>query len=194
MSSRIPESWIERLPFLASLTDEWQPLARWAIAGWLVFYGLFLIQLARGAGPFLMLDLVFVPIHEGGHLLFGYLGHGPGVAGGTGLQLFVPVALAAYFCLQRQIAGAAFCLFCFFEQFLPTATYMADARAQELPLLTVGDPEFVEHDWYAMFSAMGVLHYDTQIASIVRVVGWVGMLSVTAWLAWRGWASAAART
>ena len=135
-----------------------------------------------------MIDLVFVPIHEGGHLLFGYLGHAPMIAGGTILQLLVPLALAAHFCFQRQIAGTVFCLFCFFEQFLPIATYMADARAQELPLITVGNPEFVEHDWFAMFSALGVLQHDTQIASVVRVVGWIGMITVTAWFVWRGFA------
>jgi hypothetical protein len=190
MSLPIPDSWAERLPFLAALEDGWQPFPRWAAVAWLVFYALFLIQLARGSGPFLMLDLVFVPIHEGGHLLFGYFGHALMIAGGTILQLSVPLALATFFCFQRQIAGTAFCLFCFFEQFLPTATYMADARAQELPLITVGDPEFVEHDWYAMFSAIGALEHDTQIASVVRAIGWIGMLSVTAWLAWRGFAKA----
>ena len=94
--------------------------------------------------------------------------------------------LGVYFCLQRQIAGTAFCLFCFFQQFLPIAEYMADARAQQLPLLTVGDPESVEHDWFAMFSSVGLLDYDTQIALAVRIVGWLGMLIVVAWLGWRG--------
>jgi hypothetical protein len=182
----IPETWIERAPVLEKLTDPWRPLPRWATGGWLAFYALFLFQLARGSGFLPLIDLVFVPIHEGGHLLFGYLGHGFMVAGGTLLQLMVPLALATYFCFQRQIAGVAFCMFCCFEQFLPIATYMADARAQELPLITVGSPEFVEHDWFAMFSSLGVLEHDTQIASMVRIVGWVGMISVTAWLAWRG--------
>jgi hypothetical protein len=62
---------------------------------------------------------------------------------------------------------------------------MADARAQELPLLTVGNPEFVEHDWYVMFGAMGLLEHDTQIASAVRFAGWLGMLSTVGWLIWR---------
>jgi hypothetical protein len=190
MSLSLPESWTHRLPFLTQLGEGWQPLARWAAAGWLVFYALFLIQLARGSGPFLRLDLVFVPVHEGGHLLFGYLGHALMIAGGTILQLLVPLALGVFFCFQRQIAGTAFCLFCFFEQFLPTATYMADARAQQLPLITVGDPAFVEHDWFTMFSGIGVLNHDTQIASVVRTVGWIGMLGVMAWLIWRGWTRA----
>lgn len=186
MNLGIPEAWIERAPALESLTEPWRPLPRWATGAWLAFYALFLFQLARGSGFLPMIDLVFVPIHEGGHLLFGYLGHGFMVAGGTLLQLLVPLALATYFSFQRQIAGTAFCMFCLFEQFLPIATYMADARAQELPLITVGNPEFVEHDWFAMFSSLGVLEHDTQIASVVRIVGWAGMIAVTTWVAWRG--------
>ncbi len=184
MHLEVPESWIQRIPPLERLTEPWRPLPRWAAGGWLAFYALFLFQLARGSGFLSMIDLVFVPIHEGGHLLFGYLGHGLMVAGGTLLQLFVPYALASYFCFQRQIAGTAFCIFCFFEQFLPIATYMADARAQELPLITVGNPEFVEHDWFAMFSGLGLLEHDTQIASVTRIAGWLGMIGVVAWLAW----------
>ena len=156
---------------------------------WLGFYGLFLLQLFRGAGFLTMVDLVFVPIHEGGHLLFSCCGRTMMIAGGTVLQLFVPLALAASFAFRRQIPGTAFCLFCFFEQFLPIATYMADARARELPLLTVGDAEYVEHDWAVMFGGMGVLQHDTQIAAAVHTVGWTGMLATMGWLAWRGFRS-----
>jgi hypothetical protein len=181
-----PQTWIERVPWLERVSEPWPPLPGWMLASWLAFYLLFLFQLARGSGFLLMIDLVFVPIHEGGHLLFGFLGHSFMVAGGTLLQLLVPLALALSFCLRRQIAGTAFCLFCLFEQFLPIATYMADARAQELPLLTVGSPEFVEHDWFAMFSSLGVLRHDTQIAELVRISGWIGMVGVALWLGWSG--------
>jgi hypothetical protein len=189
MHFEIPQTWIERAPLLERLNEPWRPLPGWAIGAWLAFYILFLFQLASGSGFLPMIDLVFVPIHEGGHLLFGYLGHAFMVVGGTLLQLLVPFALATSFCFQRHIAGTAFCMFCFFEQFLPTATYMADARAQELPLLTVGSPEFVEHDWFAMFSSLGVLAHDTQIAAGVRIAGWMGMVLVMAWLVWSGLAN-----
>ena len=62
---------------------------------------------------------------------------------------------------------------------------MADARAQELPLVTTGDSEFVEHDFHAIFSNLGVLEYDTEISLIVRILGWCGMLACVAWLALR---------
>jgi hypothetical protein len=99
------------------------------------------------------------------------------------LQWLVPLLLAGYFFTERQTTGFVFCLFFLFENWLYTATYMADARVQVLPLVTTGDPDFVEHDFFAIFSSLGVLNYDMKIAAVVRVLGWVGMLAVVAWLA-----------
>jgi len=181
----VPETWVERLPFLEPLENEWQrvPLAALIVAS--AFYGLFLWQAARGSGPFLMIDLVFIPVHEGGHLLFRFFGEFLSVAGGTILQLSVPLMLATFFFFQRQVQGVAFCLFFFFEQFLPISVYMADARAQELPLLTVGDADDVIHDWNYVFDRFGVLEHDTQIAHAVQIIGWIGMILTTAWMIWR---------
>ena len=135
----------------------WAPFPRIALLAWLLFFGFFLYELARGRGILLLMDNVFVPIQEAGHLLFGYFGLTVGVAGGTILRLFVPFALGVYFFWERQAQGVAFCLFFFFEQFLPIAkTYMADARAQQLPLLTIGDSQYVIHDWNYLFTKMSV--------------------------------------
>jgi len=62
---------------------------------------------------------------------------------------------------------------------------MADARAMVLPLVTTGDPDYVEHDWNAIFTSLGVLQYDTAIAAVVRTLGWCGMLGSVGWLAAR---------
>src|SRR6202140_2752949 len=182
----IPASLSERFPFLDALEEDWEPVSRGAFYGWLAFYVVLIGNALFGGHLFQWFDLVFIPIHEGGHLLFRMLGEWIMVAGGTFLQLFVPFALAANFAFRRQVPGTAFCAFFFFEQFIPISVYMADARAQELPLLTVGDPEFVEHDWFAMFSGLGVLAHDTQIAAVVRALGWLGMFGVEGWLVWRG--------
>lgn len=189
----LPGPLTERLPFLTPLEEDWKPVARWALAAWLCFYLLFFYQAYRHQGPLLAIDVVFVPVHEAGHLLFRFFG-APwiDVAAGTGMQLFVPLALAVYFAFQRQVAGTAFCAFFFFEQFLPIATYMADARAQELPLVTVGDTDAVIHDWNYLFSSVGLLDRDTEIAAVVRALGWIGMAAVFAWLAWRASRPAAA--
>ena len=62
---------------------------------------------------------------------------------------------------------------------------MADARAMALPLVTFGDPEFVTHDWHAIFSTIGLLDYATKIAGLVRFIGWTGMILIPCWLAWQ---------
>jgi len=173
------------LEFLAPLRENWEPVSKPARLGWLAFYGLFLLYALANRSGFLLIDYVFVPIHEGGHLLFSYFGHTLMVAGGTLLQLGVPLLLAIYFTLQRQAPGAAFSAFFFFENFLNVATYMADSRRMELQYVTVGDPDFAEHDWATMFTQMGVIQFDTRIASVVRALGWLGMIAVTLWFWWR---------
>ncbi|HVB56828.1 MAG TPA: hypothetical protein VNE63_10410 [Candidatus Acidoferrales bacterium] len=181
----LPESWTERLPFLEALDEDWQPVPRAVLLIASAFYALFLLQAMRGTGLASWMDLVFVPIHEGGHLLFRFFGEFLNIAGGTILQLAVPLMLAAYFLFHRQLQGTAFCTFFFFEQLLPISTYMADARAQQLPLLTVGDADYVIHDWNYLFGRFGVLDHDTQIAHAVRAIGWIGMLGTVAWMVWR---------
>ena len=183
---QIPGALSDRFPFLDALEADWEPISRGAALGWIGFYALLIGNALFGGHLLQLFDLVFVPIHEGGHLLFRFFGEWISVAGGTGLQFFVPFALATYFAFRRQAPGAAFCAFFFFEQFLPTATYMADARAQELPLLTVGDSDDVIHDWFYLFSHAGVLEHDTQIATFVRALGWIGMLATVGWFASRG--------
>lgn len=178
----MPSGWTRRFPALERLEEGWQPVPRGVLIGASVGYSLFLFQAARGSGLLLTIDLVFVPVHEGGHLLFSYFGQFLMVAGGTLVQLGVPLLLWAYFALQRQVQGAAFCLFFFFEQFLPIARYMADARAQALPLLSVGDSDDVIHDWNYLFGKLECLDHDTEIARVVRFAGWLGMLATFGWM------------
>jgi hypothetical protein len=186
----IPASLSERFPFLDVLEENWEPVSRTAFYGWLAFYVLLMGNAFLGGHLFQWFDLVFIPIHEGGHLLFRLFGEWIMVAGGTFLQLFVPIALAINFAFRRQVPGTAFCIFFFFEQFLPIAIYMADARAQDLPLLTVGDSDDVIHDWFYLFSHAGVLQHDTQIAATFRLLGWLGMLATVGWFSWRSWQKA----
>ena len=174
------------IEYLRSLVNEpWKPISRSAVVTWLVFYTGFLAYAFSAHGGYLFIDSANLVVHEGGHNLFGWFGPTLGLWGGTLLQWLVPFLLASYFFTERQIAGFVFCSFFFFENWLYTATYMADARAMILPLVTTGDPDNIEHDWHTIFSNLGVLQYDTTIAGIVRFLGWCGMLGVVGWLVWR---------
>ena len=168
---------------------DWQPVPRWVLFAWAAFYAVFLIYVFHSHGGFLFIDLANLVVHEGGHMLFGWFGQTLGLWGGTLLQWLVPFLLAGYFFTQRQAVSFTFCAFFFFENWLYTATYMADARAMVLPLVTTGDPDHIEHDWNAIFSSLGVLQYDTTIAGVARFLGWCGMVGVVGWLVWRNWKS-----
>jgi hypothetical protein len=172
---------------LQSILDEpWKPVSRPALVAWLIFYAGFLVYAFSARGGLLFIDNANLIVHEGGHNLFGWFGPTLGLWGGMLLQWLVPFLLAVYFFSQRQIPGFVFSLFFFFENWLYTATYMADARVQLLPLVTTGDSDFVEHDFYAIFSSLGVLSHDTQIATVVRLLGWCGMLACVGWMCVRG--------
>jgi hypothetical protein len=173
------------MEFLETLKEDWQPVSKLALRAWLLFYGLFLVYAFTRKDGFLVTDYIFLPIHEGGHLLFGWFGKTLGVLGGTLLQLLVPLAVVVYFLFQRHLPGTALAAFFFFENFLNVATYMADARAQALQYVTVGDPENAEHDWTYIFIKLGSLEHDTEIGAAVRLLGWLGMLGVIGWLWWK---------
>jgi hypothetical protein len=163
---------------------EWQSVSRVQLVGWTAFYALLLLYLALNWGQLTLLDNVHLPIHEGGHLLFGWLGATLGLWGGTLLQLLVPALLAASFAVRRELPGTAFCAFAFFHSLTGVATYMADALRLELPLVTVGGGE-AEHDWVRIFSSLGVLQHAIQIGNFTRLVAWAGMVGTVAWFASR---------
>ena len=96
---------IHGLGIFAPFAKSWEPVSTPARIGWLAFYGIFLLYALMDKSGYLLIDYVFVPIHEGGHLLFSYFGHTLMVAGGTLLQLGVPLMLAVYFTFQRQATG-----------------------------------------------------------------------------------------
>lgn len=127
-----------------------------------------------------VLDDANLVFHEAGHPLFGLAGSTLGLYGGTLGQLAFPVLCAGQFWFRRQSASFALSLCWLFENFFNIARYMADARAQVLPLVGSGD-----HDWARIFTNWHVLSHDTSIASGVRFLGMMGLLSAWGWLAWR---------
>jgi hypothetical protein len=173
--------------FLEQHFGEWKPVSRYAGIGWLCFYFLFLVYAATSRTGFLFLDYANLMIHECGHPIFSVFGYTPMILGGTLAELIVPLLCAGYFFWKREITAVAFCGFWFFENFPYIGTYMADARAQELPLVGSGD-----HDWAILFGQWGWLAQDQKIGGATRAIGWIGMLSVMGWLAWRTYLSAQA--
>lgn len=165
---------------------EWKPISRTAFIGWMSFYVLLLLYLAAHFSQLTLLDNVHLPIHEGGHLLFGWFGATLGLWGGTLLQLLVPALLAAAFVVRADLQGTTFCTFAFFHSLTGVASYMIDALRRELTLVTVGAPaDEAEHDWVHIFSDLGVLPHAIQIGTATRLIAWLGYLATLAWFTWR---------
>ncbi len=126
-------------------------------------------------------------IHEAGHLVFGWFGEFPGVAGGTILQLSAPLIAALVFWRQRDRFAVAVAACWLSTNLFNVARYAGDARVQELPLVspTSGDPI---HDWHYMLGRLGLLTWDTAIAGALRrlaVVTMLAGLAAGAWLLWQ---------
>jgi hypothetical protein len=142
--------------------------------------GLFLVEGISRDGWVPILDSLNLVFHESGHPLFGIFGDTIGFLGGTLMQLIVPLLVAGAGWYKRQTIAIGLSGIWFFQNFLNIARYMADARAQILPLVGGG-----EHDWATLFGRWGIIQHDTAIAGIVKCSGWAGMIACASWLAWR---------
>lgn len=114
-------------------------------------------------------------LHEAGHLVFGWFGS-PWLtaAGGTLFHLFCIAAVGVAFWRQRDVFAVAVAVWWAGTLFVEAAPYAADARARELPLVTVGDGP-VGHDWFTMLEPLGLLGADAGVAAVLRTLG-VGLL------------------
>ena len=128
-----------------------------------------------------ILDDANLVFHEAGHPLFGLLGTTLGLYGGTLGQLVFPTLSSVHFWREGETVAFSLCLAWLFENFLHISRYMADARAQILPLVGGG-----EHDWTTIFSNWGLLPHDATIAGFVGFLGWVGYAGCALWLLYRG--------
>jgi hypothetical protein len=133
--------------------------------------------------------------HEAGHLLFAYFGFEfLMVAGGTLLQLAAPVGAAVVFLRQPDYFALSVCGAWLATNFYNVATYLADARAQELPLVSVGGGAGeVMHDWHYMLSHLHLLAWDTRFASFARLIAFLVMWGSVAFGAWMLWKIARSR-
>lgn len=126
------------------------------------------------------LDGANLMFHEAGHPIFGLFGQTMGLYGGTIGQLVLPLVAVIEFWRKRATMSFAVACLWFFQNFFNIARYVADARAQVLPLVGGG-----EHDWWHILSRWDALKYDVTIALIITSIGIAGIVAIWFWLALR---------
>lgn len=116
---------------------------------------------------FFLLDGADLIIHEAGHPIFGLLGnHWLMMAGGTLLQLIMPLAFWWDFRRRDHPRSALVCLAWVGQNFFHIGRYAADARAQDLPLVGGG-----VHDWTYLLETVGLLTHDIGVGRAFDFIG-----------------------
>ena len=118
------------------------------------------------------LDLVDLPIHETGHLIFRLFGEFMGIAGGSLFQVILPAVFVGYFIWREQYYSAAVVMFWVGQSILSVWVYAADAVVMQL-VLTSGftGSEGSFHDWNYMLTRTGLIGSTKIVAGIIRAAG-----------------------
>ena len=118
--------------------------------------------------------LINLPIHEAGHILLRIFGEFMGIAGGSLLQIIVPIVFFGYFVYHKKPFSAAIVLFWVGNNFLDVYVYANDAQVMQLPLLSgLTGAEGGFHDWNYLLSETNLLDKTYLIAKILRFTGTV---------------------
>jgi hypothetical protein len=118
------------------------------------------------------LDLVDLPVHETGHLIFRIFGEFVGVAGGSLFQVLVPIAFVCSFIWRKHYYSAAIVLFWVGQSILNVWVYANDAVVMQLVLLgglTGSEGSF--HDWNYLLTETSLIGSTKTVAKIIRFAG-----------------------
>jgi len=124
---------------------------------------------------FSVFDSFNLIIHEAGHLLFRWFGTFFMFAGGTFLQVLAPIACGVYMYMKPDFFGVSFSGIWLSTNLYHVATYVADAKDQMLPLVSVGGGE-PQHDWTYLLSVFGMVDSSRSLGFIIRCIAFLCLL------------------
>ncbi len=130
------------------------------------------------------LHLINLPFHEAGHVFFRVFGRFMTAAGGSMMQLLVPLICLLTFILKtRDTFGASVSLWWLGENFIDLGPYINDARDLKLVLLggITGKDVDDYHDWEFILRKLGLLEYDHFIARTSHLFGALLMIGALLW-------------
>ncbi len=122
------------------------------------------------AGSFL--DIVDLPVHETGHLIFRPFGEFMTIAGGTLFQIIMPAIFVGYFIWQEKYYSASIVLFWVGQSIINVWIYASDAVVMQLVLtsgLTGAEGGF--HDWNYLLTTLGLIDSTKTVAGVIRMAG-----------------------
>lgn len=122
-------------------------------------------------------------VHEAGHVIFSAFGELLAVEGGSIMQLAAPVIVALLLLRQREYFGISVTLAWLSMSLSNLATYIGDARSQDLLLVSMGSGDPI-HDWHYILGHFGMLGDDHALARFTRFMAAMSLLLALGWGAW----------
>jgi hypothetical protein len=181
---------LARLLWVPERVEAWQVYARMALFALLVAWGWRIASLSIRTGE-IGSSFIHGPhlvFHEAGHVLFMAFGEFMTIAGGTLMQLIVPIVLGVALQVKnRDNFGASVALWWLATSFMDCAPYAFDALQPQLVLLGGRTGEDGPHDWIHMLGELGLLRRAHAVGYALHGIGVALMLAANAWGAWLLW-------
>lgn len=161
--------------------DSLADMRKWCRGRWwlprlalLVWFAYMWVNMMRDPDYSVVFDALNLGIHELGHYLWMPFGEFMMFLGGSMTQCLAPLVSVLVFYRQRDYFAMAFCFGWLSTSCYSLASYIGDARAQVLPLVTPGGREPM-HDWFYLLGKLGLLKQDLALATITRGIGFLSM-------------------
>jgi hypothetical protein len=127
-------------------------------------------------------------LHEMAHILTAFLPSILTASAGSLSEILLGSVLVLFAFRSRYYFTTLICSMWFLLACQSAGTYMADARAQKLSLVSLGaalsGSDTAIHDWHFVFGKLHILHLDTFIGGTVRAVGILVALAALIFTAW----------
>lgn len=111
---------------------------------------------------------IFLPMHEGGHMLFFWLGRTMSILGGSFWQIMFPFLSFVIALRQRATVVGPFALFWTGINMMDVSLYMRDAQHRILPLL---GGHKSGHDWWNLFRIWDMMDSAETVADLTYFGG-----------------------
>lgn len=115
--------------------------------------------------------LVQFGVHEVSHIIFSFLPAVLTAAAGSFGEVAFTILIVIAAVRAKSYWALVFGLLWLMMAFISMGNYMADARAQAMPL--AGPSPDPVHDWNFVFGELNWLNYDTTIGMVMKVIGWI---------------------
>lgn len=143
--------------------------------------GLYFLSIVYNPMNGSLLDIVDLPIHETGHLLFRPFGEFMMIAGGSLFQVIMPAVFVGYFIWNEKYYSAGIVLLWVGQSILNVYVYAADAVVMQLVLtsgMTGSEGSF--HDWNYLLTETGLINSTKTVAALIRLFGALTIIAAIA--------------